>query len=339
MEKRLTTFRRMALITLALTLLLIFVGGFVRATGSGLGCPDWPKCWGCWWPPNTLDKVDLPSVLEEFRDKRPDLGEEDLIRLFNPTHLWIEYYNRLLGVLVGFAILLTLILSIRLRKDRPRLFWGSLVAFLFVGFQGWLGGVVVKSKLMPGMISLHLICAIILFCLLIAIAMGACKIWPNLGFGMAPGVHRQVRFFAIVFFIAASIQVVLGAQVREAIDVAVHHARDAGEVLPRTLWVEAAGLVHKFHRSFAWVLVVSALGIIVPVLRSGVSGWRRVVPIGTALVLLGQMITGITLDRYGMPPGSQIFHLGLGCSAVCLGFFLVLALRRHGVEPLIADRS
>lgn len=313
----------MVVITLALTLLLIFVGGFVRATGSGLGCPDWPRCWGCWWPPNTLEKVDLPAVLEDFREKHPHLTEEDLVALFNPVHLWIEYLNRLLGVLVGFAILLALLFSLSLRKNRPWLFRGAFAAFLLVAFQGWLGGVVVKSKLMPGMITLHLVCAIALFCLLIALAMGASQNWPSL---LLPSAyHRRVRNFVFFFALLSAIQVVLGAQTREAIDSAVHVYPE----LPRSEWVEESGDSFKVHRSFAWLLVFSAAGLVFWIMKSGVRGWRRWGPFSVVVMLGLQVATGWTLAHYGLPPGSQVIHLGLGCSMVCLSFFLLLATRKE----------
>lgn len=319
----------MVLLTLLLTLLLIFVGGFVRATGSGLGCPDWPRCWGCWWPPSTLEKVDLPAVLEEFREKHPHLTEDDLVALFNPAHLWIEYLNRLLGVVVGFSILVTLVLSLWIRKDRPWLFRGALAAFLLVAFQGWLGGVVVKSKLMPGMITLHLACAVLLFCLLIAIAAGACSNWPSLAL---PSVyHRRVRICVFAFFILSAVQVVLGAQAREAIDVVVHQDPE----MPRAGWIKAAGAAFKIHRSFAWSLVVASGGMIFWILRCGIRGWRRWVPVAAVGMVGLQVLTGWTLAQYGLPPGSQVIHLGIGCSLVCVGFFLLLASWKD--SPLIAS--
>jgi len=321
----------MVLLTLLLTLLLIFVGGFVRATGSGLGCPDWPRCWGCWWPPSTLDKVDLPAVLEEFREKHPDLTEDDLVALFNPAHLWIEYLNRLLGVVVGLAIFITLLLSLPLRRHHPWLFRGALAAFVLVAFQGWLGGVVVKSKLMPGMISLHLICAVLLFCLLIAIAMGACARWPSLALPSA--YHRRVRICTWFFFLLSAIQVVLGAQAREAIDHVVHHTPE----LPRADWIEGAGSAFKIHRSFAWSLVLVSGWMMLRVVQSGIRGWRFWVPVAAVAMVGLQVITGWTLAQYALPPGSQVIHLGIGCSMVCAGFFLLLASGRE--SPLIAGNN
>lgn len=328
MAVSLKRFRRMVLLTLLLTLLLIFVGGFVRATGSGLGCPDWPRCWGCWWPPSTLEKVDLPAVLEEFREKHPELTEDDLVALFNPAHLWIEYLNRLLGVVVGLSIFVTLLVSLRIRRDHPWLFRGTFAAFLLVGFQGWLGGVVVKSKLMPGMITLHLVCAILLFCLLIAIAMGACSRWPSLA--LPSGHHRRVRNCVLLFFLLSAIQVVLGAQAREAIDHVVHEDPQ----LPRGSWIEAAGSAFKLHRSFAWSLVAVSAWTALCIVQSRIRGWRFWVPMVAVGMVALQVLTGWTLSHYGLPPGSQVIHLGIGCSMVCVGFFLLLASGRE--SPLIA---
>src|SRR6185436_11022631 len=85
---RLTSFQRLALWTTTTTYFLILVGGLVRASGAGLGCPDWPRCFGSWIPPASA--ADLPPQFDPA--------------LFNSTLMWTEYLNRLLGVTVGFLI-------------------------------------------------------------------------------------------------------------------------------------------------------------------------------------------------------------------------------------------
>ena len=79
------------------TLKLILAGGIVRATGSGMGCPDWPKCFGRWIPPTEFSQ--LPSNYREIYGAKLK-GEVE----FNAVKTWIEYANRLLGVLVGFFV-------------------------------------------------------------------------------------------------------------------------------------------------------------------------------------------------------------------------------------------
>src|SRR5688572_26064768 len=99
-------FRVLASVTVAAVYLLILVGGIVRATGSGMGCPDWPKCFGRWVPPT--DESQLPADYQEIYAHR-GYGEAR----FNVAQTWTEYLNRLLGVVIGFLIFATLLASLR----------------------------------------------------------------------------------------------------------------------------------------------------------------------------------------------------------------------------------
>ena len=84
-------FRLSTIISAVLTYLIIFIGGMVRVSGAGMGCPDWPKCFGRWIPPTSLSQI--PDYIDPAK--------------FNIVLAWIEYLNRLFGVLVGFSILIT----------------------------------------------------------------------------------------------------------------------------------------------------------------------------------------------------------------------------------------
>src|SRR5262249_9570821 len=103
---RLSSFQRLCLFTTLATYFLIRVGGFVRASGAGLGCPDWPRCFGSWIPPSSADQ--LPAQFDRA--------------LFNPALMWTEYLNRLLGVIVGFLILGTVISAVRNQRHDRRVF-------------------------------------------------------------------------------------------------------------------------------------------------------------------------------------------------------------------------
>ena len=100
---KLNAYQKTAIVTVFATLFLILVGGLVRAAGAGLGCPDWPKCFGTWIPPTSADA--LPAGFDESQ--------------FNVWKTWIEYINRLIGVLIGFLITATFALSFRYRKEKP----------------------------------------------------------------------------------------------------------------------------------------------------------------------------------------------------------------------------
>ena len=98
-------FRKVAIGTVITVYLLILAGGIVRSTGSGMGCPDWPKCFGSWVPPTNVSQ--LPADYQAIYGSKLK-GEV----VFNVYKTWTEYINRLLGVLTGFLILGTLLSSI-----------------------------------------------------------------------------------------------------------------------------------------------------------------------------------------------------------------------------------
>ncbi len=94
-------FRRLTLNTVIVLYFLIMVGGVVRSTGAGMGCPDWPKCFGSWIPPTEVSQ--LPLNYKEIYGAKLK-GEV----IFNPVKTWIEYVNRLFGVFTGIMIFVTL---------------------------------------------------------------------------------------------------------------------------------------------------------------------------------------------------------------------------------------
>ena len=157
MARRLSSFQTLALWTTGTTYFLIVVGGLVRASGAGLGCPDWPRCFGGWIPPASA--ADLPAGFEASQ--------------FNATLMWTEYLNRLLGVAVGLLILATLVSAWRHHRQTPRIFWPTLAAFLLVGFQGWLGGVVVQQELAAWIVTVHLVVALVIVSLLLYVTVYA----------------------------------------------------------------------------------------------------------------------------------------------------------------------
>ena len=121
-------YRRMAWITIAAVYFLILVGASVRASGAGMGCPDWPTCFGSWVPPTS--EAQLP---ENYQEIYAELGYADT--RFNVVKTWTEYANRLVGVSIGFMIFLTALFSWACREHDTSIFKASVAAFLMVGFQ------------------------------------------------------------------------------------------------------------------------------------------------------------------------------------------------------------
>ncbi|MFM7288684.1 MAG: COX15/CtaA family protein, partial [Bacteroidota bacterium] len=168
MDERLARYRRQLLrwnrLTLITVLLLILAGGIVRSSGSGMGCPDWPLCFGQWIPP--LYEEELPANYQEIYAER---GYKDT--RFNALKTWIEYLNRLLGALTGLFVLVQAVLAWRLRRARlssnqdnfksatNSAFLWALLALMLVLVQGGIGAWVVATHLQGSVVTLHLVVA------------------------------------------------------------------------------------------------------------------------------------------------------------------------------------
>ncbi len=148
---KLNSYQKVALTTVGATIFLIFVGGLVRASGAGLGCPDWPKCFGMWIPPTSASELPVGFDLAQF----------------NVFKTWTEYINRLIGVIIGMLIMATFVLSFRYREKEPAVFYSSGAAFVMVLIQGWLGGQVVMTGLDEWLITLHMLLAMLIMMTLI----------------------------------------------------------------------------------------------------------------------------------------------------------------------------
>jgi cytochrome c oxidase assembly protein subunit 15 len=191
---RFSSFQRLALLTTAATYFLILVGGLVRASGAGLGCPDWPRCFGAWIPPRSV--AELPPQFDPS--------------LFNPTLMWTEYLNRLLGVTIGFLILATVISAWRHHRREPRILWTMVAALLLTGFQGWLGGLVVANDLAPWIVTVHMIVALAIVQMLLYATVRA---WSK---GSGPPSPLLLALIVVTM-----IQIGLGTQVRGGVDIAL----------------------------------------------------------------------------------------------------------------------
>lgn len=294
---RLTSFQRLALWTTAITYFLILVGGLVRASGAGLGCPDWPRCFGGWIPPASV--ADLPPQFDPA--------------LFNPTLMWTEYLNRLLGVTVGFLIFATTISAWRHHRREPRILWTTVAAFLLVGFEGWLGGRVVAHGLTPWIVTAHLMVALVIVQLLLyaTYASGALRAANQL---VAAGVSRA----AAALIGMTLLQVGLGTQVRERVD----HALDTG--VARELALGTVGRLDFLHRDLAFIVLVGAtlvtLWILSRRMGSALLRWSLVV---LALAVL-QVALGAFMAYGSLLPAAQVGHLTL--ASLLLGAETVLWL-------------
>lgn len=345
-NKSLNSFRRVSVITVMAVYLLILIGGIVRSSGSGMGCPDWPKCFGNVIPPTSVDQ--LPANYQEiylnkrlaknerfvatleklgFAEKAKEIANDKSILIeeeFNPVKTWIEYLNRLAGVVIGLLIILTVWKSFPLGKyDRwiPIL---SLFNLLLVIFIGWIGSIVVSTNLLHWMITFHMLLALLLVSLLIYVYHRSGKLVQ--GKEVKIEVPRRIEWVLFIGTILMLLQIVLGTQVREQIDII---SSSLGDML-RDEWVGRIGFDFLIHRSFSLVL----LGIHIlyffwafkyTLRRSQVNLWSQVLMI---LIIL-EIATGMGMAYFGIPAFLQPIHLLLGSLIIGVQVILLLEIREN----------
>jgi len=305
-------FRRLGTVTIFAVYFLIMVGGIVRASGAGMGCPDWPTCFGQWIPPT--EESQLPANYHEIYARR---GYENT--QFNPVKTWTEYTNRLIGASIGILILLTAWASRIYLKTDKAVCHLAVAVFLLVGFQGWLGSTVVASNLKPVMITLHMLLALAIVSLLIyTIARSQQDLLGKLGIGALPANFRTVLYIAIVMTI---LQIAMGTQVREAVDFIAHeHA-----YIDRQFWRDDFPVIFYVHRSFSSLILFTNLWLVWKLHQASKTPNLL---LRTSYVLAGFIVTailaGVSLDRLGMPAVAQPVHLLMANLIFGAQFFLLI---------------
>lgn len=290
-------FRRIGTITIFAVYLVILVGGIVRASGAGMGCPDWPTCFGQWIPPT--DEAQLPPNYHEIYAER---GYKDTT--FNPVKTWTEYTNRLVGVTIGCLIMLTAWSSRIYLKHDKTVFYTAVGVLFLVLFQGWLGSAVVASNLKPYMITLHMLLALIIVALLIyAIARSQRNYITRLDMSLLPQSYRTVLAVAMLMTL---LQVAMGTQVREAVDYLAHEQ----SYIDRQFWRDDFPMIFYIHRSFSSIILFTNLWLVWKLhqLKPAAHALRRFGYVLTGLVITA-ILAGISLDRLGIPPLAQPIHM------------------------------
>jgi cytochrome c oxidase assembly protein subunit 15 len=334
------SFRRLTISTLIAVYLLILVGGVVRSTGSGMGCPDWPKCFGNWVPPKSASELPAhyKDIYAEYREKKnikfakylralgmtdtaekllndPSVREESD---FNPTKTWIEYVNRIVGVVIGFLIFAVFISSLRFWKTEARLTVISFLTFLLVGFQGWIGSFVVSTNLTPWTITVHMFLAILIVALLVYLVHRSSYVTT---------INSPIGFWWLMVCMAVLlVQTLLGTQVREAIDnVSAWAIREA--------WISNLGAEFVMHRSFSWIVFVLHVGLIFN-LRKTVHSKAFLLTL--IVLILGTILTGAGMAYFAVPPYLQPLHLLFATVTFGVQFLLLLKLNRKQ-ESVVAN--
>jgi cytochrome c oxidase assembly protein subunit 15 len=330
MNKR---FNQLTKISLVLIYLVIIAGAIVRMTGSGMGCPDWPKCFGYYIPPTEESQLIFKSFhnynkgemillnSENFYTAIKDFKSEELINLSNwdlfqkhdyvaydPVHTWIEYLNRLIGALAGIPILLFTLISIYYWKDYKYLSIISILTVIGMGFQAWLGKTVVDSNLAPYKITIHMLMALVIVGLILLLIVQTKKV--NIL------ENKLFKNLIIISILLTLVQVVIGTQVREFVD---EQVKLIG--YDKSNWLTGVPLKFYVHRSFS--IVVLLVNLYLFYLNKKLSlGFNK---INYVMFFIGvEIITGILMYYFDFPVLSQPIHLVIATIIFGLQFYILL---------------
>jgi heme a synthase len=329
---------RWSVVTLLSIYLVIVAGGVVRMTGSGMGCPDWPKCFDSYIPPTSVDQLPenykeiysqkRAKKIERFADFLTGLGfsqqaselvndpalleEQD----FNAFNTWTEYINRLTGALAGLFIFLQFIFSFRWWKQSKT---PSILAFLLLLitlFQAWFGAMVVATNIVPWVLTIHMMLAIVMFTLqitLLYIFFRAEKRTHTLE------ISNRLRNGLIITMSCALVLMIVqtfwGTQIRQQIDELAHS-------FSRNQWIEQLDYTYILHRSLAALLVIVAVIIGLVNYKAKQSWWMFYL---VSAVIIMEAGIGKLFDWLDMSAWLQPTHLVL--SMVLFGLLYYVFLR------------
>ena len=326
-------------VTLISLYLIFLAGSIVRMTGSGMGCPDWPKCFGYYIPPTSEEqitwqpnstyeegiiiiknevlyvaerKVNTSSVFDETNWEEYTKHE---YATFNKFHTWVEYINRLITVLSGFIFLFLLAGSLKFRKENKWIPILSFIAFFFMLVEAFLGKMVVDSNLKPTMITVHMVIGLLIIGLILRLLFIIREEKTVFKY------HSLFNKLLIVSIIFSIIQIAMGTQVRQFIDEQVKlfgfENKEYSLMNP--------SFKFYFNRSFTIAIILVNFGLFY-LNQLHKLGYKLIKWILVLLFL--ETITGILMYYAEFPLGTQAVHLLSGALLFGVQFYLWLQSRK-----------
>lgn len=317
-------------LALFLTFDLIVFGSFTRLSDSGLGCPDWPGCYGQASPLGARDEIHAAHTAQPS-------GPVSF------SKAWIEMIHRYLAMTVGALILVIMLASWALRRSLPRSPWWAVLTLAWVVVQGLFGMYTVTLKLYPAIVTLHLLGGMVLLCLLAA-QHEALRGRPLV---LSPARKRLVW---VVFGLLA-VQIALGGWVSSNYAVLAcsglpkcngqwwpamdfTHGFTVLRELGRAghggfLPFEALVAIHMVHRLFA---LLAGLGLLVLVRALWHASALRGVAMALLLLTLLQILSGLSNVVLGWPMVAALLH-SAGAAALVLVLASLLACAAPAAAP------
>ncbi|MBC8312531.1 MAG: COX15/CtaA family protein [Candidatus Marinimicrobia bacterium] len=330
--------------SLIFTYSLIFIGGLVRVSGSGMGCPDWPTCFGKLIPPTSIDQISWhPQAEFEVGDmivhkdtlwvsdfnftSQTTFGQENWhpykkhnYAIFNARHTWTEYFNRLFGATTGLIITITMIFAFMHRKTYPSVFIASTVSFFLTGFEGWLGAKVVESHLASIVITLHMLFALIIVSLHMFALM---KYKLSNEKVVNESYENSLPLYLKLLWVATIIEILLGTHMREGLETLAKAFPGKTDDFLMT----ALGAFKYIHTGLGIVLV-SMTAIVWNKVMMNSEPSSRVIIFTKALVALFvfQIVMGELMVFGEFSPSFRLLHMwGASISiSVIMGLYMII---------------
>ena len=282
-------FTTLAAATAAMTYLLVLVGALVRATGSGLGCPDWPTCHGSLVPP-----LDDP-------------------------HAIIEWSHRTVAALTGLLVAATAAVALLRHRDRPALVVSSVAAGVVVLFQAWLGRAAIESDLSGEIVTAHLATAMGLF-VLVLFTFVRSRFPASVA---RPGGWTAFTVLAALTALATYGLLLLGAHVTATGTALVFDDWPLmnGSLLPA---LDPAVVPHVIHRWASVAVGLMVAGVVVMARRGREPAPLAWLATAAGVVYLVQVLVGGAQVLTDLAPWTQVAHVGLG--AAVFGLLVLLAM-------------
>lgn len=284
--------------TLVVQIGIVGTGGLVRLTGSGLGCPTWPRC-----TPESLIAT-------------PEMG----------IHGAIEFGNRLLTFVLAAVAIITFLLVVRMRRTRPDLFWLALAIGLYIPVQAVIGGVTVLTGLNPYVVGLHMLASAILVALAAALVVRV-HAAPGRLVRVVPGWYAFIAWLAAA---SVAVTVVVGILVTGS----GPHAGDGGAAR-NGLDPELMQHVHSWpaYATLALTLVLLVAAWLRPG-RTRLALWTGVL----LAVEIVQVLVGIAQARTGLPLALVNIHMVLAMVLVAAMTVVIMNLRAPEVDAAAGAR-
>ena len=337
--------RNLTIASIIIVYIVILAGGTVRMTGSGMGCPDWPKCFGYLIPPT--DRIDIEwkknhnykknqiiifndSLIYANKDFRSvnSIKRENWSNYtkhnyskFNVYHTWIEYINRLIGALAGLSVLILFISSLKFIKKQRSITVLAFLSLIGILFQAWLGKTVVDSNLLAGKITIHMLMAILIVSILFVLLSKLNTKKSTLVF------NRYISNLTLLSLILLIIQVLSGTEIRQFVDLEMV----LNNYSEKNKWLMNPPQSFYFHRSFSIIIIAVNILIFLKLRKMIIDSklFRFIM-----LLLFIQILTGIIMYYFDFPFSTQPLHLLI--SSLIIGFqvyfYVLLNKKKYDIK-------